>query len=115
MYENNRFPGNPPIMSDGRLFTDYRPHHDMERDIMVQYLPNSNPNYDEYRQFLNTNADEVKDNAYLKAWHASRCRNCYSKQMKNTGHEGTTIRNIFDDILNVIAKPKNLMQNKNNH
>ena len=106
---NNRFPGNPPVMNDGRLFTDYRSHHDIQQELINNHFPNGNPDYEQYRQYLNDHANELKDSAYLKSWYNTRCRNCNSQQQHNASNEGTTMRNTQTDIINIIAKPKNIM------
>ena len=58
----------PPVMSDGRMFTDYR------SDVRVnEYVKNLNKIYrdDEYRRFLQDNAEDILD----KQWEYEKERN----------------------------------------
>jgi len=54
---NNKYLNCPPLMSDGRLFTDYRPRGTID-NIIIQdgekYLPNFN-----YRTYMTNNANTI--------------------------------------------------------
>jgi len=65
---DNFFKGCPPVMEDGRLFTDYRMSHRRE-----QYNKSINGivRDDEYRLFLQNNAENIMD----KEWEYNRANN----------------------------------------
>ena len=64
---NNKFFNSSSRMSDGRLFTDYRPNHEINKHIIIN---NNIENTHNYRIFLTQNADEIikrnKNYIYLK-------------------------------------------------
>ena len=64
---NNKFFNSSARMSDGRLFTDYRPNHEINKHIVNN---NNIENTHNYRMFLSRNADEIikrnKNYIYLK-------------------------------------------------
>ena len=61
---DNFFRQCPPMMSDGRLFTDYRT--DVRMNEYVKYV-NDITRDDDYRMFLQTNADKILDNQWQHA------------------------------------------------
>lgn len=56
---DNQYKQCPPVMSDGRLFTDYRTA--VRREEYIKYQ-NNIVRDDEYRLFLEKNADKILDN-----------------------------------------------------
>ena len=64
---NNKFFNSSARMSDGRLFTDYRPNHEINKHIVNN---NNIENTHNYRMFLTSNAEEIiernKNYIYLK-------------------------------------------------
>ena len=64
---NNKFFNSSSRMSDGRLFTDYRPNHEINTHIVNN---NNIENTHNYRMFLTQNAEEIikrnKNYIYLK-------------------------------------------------
>lgn len=58
---DNFFKQCPPMMSDGRLFTDYRTP--VRRNEYVKYI-NDIVRDDEYRMFLQDNAETILDNEW---------------------------------------------------
>ena len=53
---NNKFFNAPPMMADGRNFTDYRPQCDVNNGLINE---NKLPNSHEYRMFLTQNAEKL--------------------------------------------------------
>ena len=77
---NNKYPGCPPRMADGRHFTDYRPNTDinnmirMNNDIINNYT---------YRNFLTDNAEKI-----MKINDKLSCdRNCCSPCTNNNNYD----------------------------
>jgi hypothetical protein len=71
---DNFFKTCPPVMDDARLFTDYRPSATRE-----QYLKNINGivNEDNYRIFLQKNADHIMD----KEWQFTKqTKSCFNNK-----------------------------------
>lgn len=64
---NNKFFNSSARMSDGRLFTDYRPNHEVNKHIINN---NNITDTHNYRMFLITNAEEIikrnRNYIYLK-------------------------------------------------
>ena len=56
---NNKHFNSPPLMADGRNFTDYRPNYELNNEIMDK---NKISNSHNYRVFLSRNADVLMDN-----------------------------------------------------
>ena len=56
---NNKFFNSPSRMSDGRLFTDYRPNYELNRYIEEE---NKIKNTHDYRMFLSRNAEKLMNN-----------------------------------------------------
>lgn len=85
---NNKFSSCPPRMSDGRMFTDYRPRCIANfavtgGDLEGNYdLPNSY----EYRQFLINNADNIMSKNRQNAYNNNACGPC-----TNPYNEGTML------------------------
>lgn len=70
---NNKFSNCPPLMADGRHFTDYRPR------CFSQYLvtPNGNfPSSFDYRMYLTRNADGIMKKNALDAYRTNVCGPC---------------------------------------
>lgn len=70
---NNKFFNCPPLMADGRHFTDYRPR------CFSQYLvtPNGNfPSSFDYRMYLTRNANEIMKKNVLDAYRTNVCGPC---------------------------------------
>lgn len=53
---NNKFFNSSSRMSDGRIFTDYRPNHEINKHIIDN---NKITNMNNYRLFLSRNAEEI--------------------------------------------------------
>ena len=53
---NNKFFNAPPMMADGRNFTDYRPQCDVNNGLINE---NKIPNSHEYRMFLTQNGEKL--------------------------------------------------------
>jgi hypothetical protein len=80
---NNKHFDCPPRMSDGRIFTDYRPRCDIN---FVDFLDASGRSMDsyKYRQYLTNNTDAIltrfRDNSYYSA----RCGPCMEPYNEGT-------------------------------
>ena len=65
---NNKFYNSAARMSDGRIFTDYRPNHEINKHIIEN---NKLVSSHEYRMFLDRNAEELikrnKEYIFLKS------------------------------------------------
>ena len=65
---NNKFFNSAARMSDGRIFTDYRPNHEINRHIINN---NKIENIHNFRMFLSRNAEEImkrnKEYIFLKS------------------------------------------------
>jgi len=65
---NNKFFNSAARMADGRIFTDYRPNHEINRHIINN---NKIENVHNFRMFLSRNADEImkrnKEYIFLKS------------------------------------------------
>lgn len=70
---NNKYFNCPPLMSDGRQFTDYRSHNYV--NDLIQQSNNTKSNY-EYRQFLIHNASKIMkmNNDYMNTMNG--CNEC---------------------------------------
>ena len=74
----------PPLMSDGRSATDYRPSCDVHSLILKQ---NQIKNSHELRMFLQRNADTIRENNtnhYLKR---NACGSCEPFHVDPNGHD----------------------------
>jgi len=58
---DNFFPRCPPIMEDGRHFTDYKSA--TRKNMFIMYI-NDITRDDDYRMFLQTNASEIADKEF---------------------------------------------------
>lgn len=58
---DNFFKNCPPVMSDGRLFTDYRTS--VHRDEYIKHINDINRD-DDYRLFLQSNAKQIMNNQW---------------------------------------------------
>lgn len=70
---NNKFFNCPPRMSDGRHFTDYRPH------CFGQFLmkaENEIPSSFDYRMYLTRNASEIMKKNAVDAYSSNKCGPC---------------------------------------
>jgi hypothetical protein len=67
---NNKKIACPQKMSDGRLFTDYRPR------CISNMLPDTNMNSYEYRQYLQANATKIMDATRREIYDANKCGPC---------------------------------------
>ena len=75
---NNYFKQCPPMMSDGRLFTDWRTA--VRRNEYVKFI-NNIVRDDEYRLFLEYNADRIMDND----WNYTRKhKSCWTNECVHT-------------------------------
>ena len=69
---DNYFKQCPPMMSDGRLFTDYR--STTQREENIKYI-NGIQNEDEYRMFLQNNADTIINREWQMNDKLKSCKN----------------------------------------
>jgi len=100
--ENNRFPGNPGIMSDGRTFTDYRPSVDVNYQLDHNALGHHHNDY-LYRQYLIANSKNLADQNYQ--WTQDRLKN---RNIHSQGFTQTIDSDHTASLLDFIARPKNL-------
>jgi hypothetical protein len=75
---NNKYKNCPAFMEDGRLFTDYRSSHYVDKFIQAE---NKIMNSFEYRMFLTRNGSQIinKNNDYIQKEYA--CSPCTAKTM----------------------------------
>lgn len=73
---NNVYEGCPPLMSDARFVTDYRPSCDVNNLIQVQ---NNIRNSYEYRLFLQQNAEQLMRISRGFAQRKNHCSPCDAK------------------------------------
>lgn len=71
---NNIHASYPPLMSDGRIYTDYK----------TNCNSNNNINSNEYRDFMISNATMIMNENTNKAW--NDCGNCNITRNKHTNH-----------------------------
>lgn len=71
---NNKFFGCPPLMSDGRHFTDYRPRCNIIHDMVKR--EDKNMSSYEYRQYLISNADSIMEKNRSTAIDKMACAPC---------------------------------------
>ena len=71
---DNYFKDCPAMMSDGRLFTDYRT--DVRANEYIKYI-NSIDNNDKYRIFLQSNATNFMDNEWNVFKEINSLFNCH--------------------------------------
>lgn len=101
---NNRFPGNPGIMNDGRFFTDYRPKADINDELNKKFLGHHHNDH-LYRQYLINNGKNICDENFYKLCQLAKCRNCHSQGLQN-GYDKCDDTATYMDF---VARPKNLM------
>lgn len=100
---NNKFPGNPGIMCDGRAFTDYRPNVDINNGLSSKFLGHHHNDH-LYRQYLTKNGQNIMDDNYERTFQKVKCRNCHSR-----AYVGNMIPGKPESFLEFAARPKNLM------
>ena len=105
---NNKFPGNPGIMCDGRLFTDYRPSVDVNEQLDTKYLGHHHNDY-LYRQYLTHNGKNLIDQEYQTVAHNVKCKNINSQKYTETGLPGVSSCDDTSAYIDFVARPKNLM------
>lgn len=83
---DNRYSNCPPKMSDGRMFTDYRPR--CVANFAASHIEGNFdlPNSYEYRQFLTANASAIMDKDRQAAYKNNYCGPCM-----NPYNEGTML------------------------
>jgi len=103
---NNKFPGNPGIMNDGRFFTDYRPKADVNAELNKKFLGHHHNDH-LYRQYLTANGKNIIDESFYKLCQLSKCRNFNSQGLNELpGHDKCDDTAAYIDF---VARPKNLM------
>lgn len=100
--ENPKFPGNPGLMCDGRLFTDYRHRDEQNQEINNQALGHHHNDH-LYRQYLTANGQNLMDRNLQKAEMHAKCRNINSQNFLEEVHSDVS------SLLDYVARPKNLM------
>lgn len=83
---DNFFKGCPAMMSDGRLFTDYRTS--IRTNEYIKYI-NGIERDDDYRLFLQSNAEQIMDNQWneikrTKTCNVNGCVHNYPTQMPSS-------------------------------
>ena len=105
---NNKFPGNPGIMCDGRLFTDYHPNVTVNEKLDKKYLGHHHNDY-LYRQFLIKNGKNLMDQDYQNVEENVRCKNIHSQKYTANGLPGHSKCDDTSAYIDFVARPKNLM------
>jgi hypothetical protein len=80
---NNKFPSCPPLMSDGRAFTDHRP----KGLVAVQDIVPTNLTSYEYRQHMERNGELVQSAMRRQVYEKNACGPCDSKKPPELGVE----------------------------
>ena len=84
---NNQYANCPPKMSDGRMFTDYRPRciANFATPGLSEIPGNYNlPNSFEYRQYLIKNAGDIMKKNSEASYAANSCAPCVNPYMEGT-------------------------------
>ena len=100
--ENNKFPGNPGVMCDGRCFTEYRPCRDIVQEIDNNALGHHHNDH-LTRQFLTANGKNLMDKNFQRTTDQMKCRNIHSQRF--TDQDVSKMSSLLD----YVARPKNLM------
>ena len=98
--ENNKFPGNPGIMADGRLFTDYRPNRDICHEIDWNALGHHHNDH-LTRQYFTANGQNLMNKNYKDTEIKCKCNNINSQNYVEPTERTS--------ILDYVARPKNMM------
>jgi hypothetical protein len=69
----------PAQMSDGRLFTDYRPSGDVYDSMIKGAIKKGIPNNYEYRQYMIANSEIMINDTHNYLYETRLCKNCTTK------------------------------------
>jgi len=109
---NNKFPGNPGIMADGRLFTNYTRGVDYNQLLNQKFLGHHHNDH-LFRQYLTHNGKNIIDEDLLRVSENTKCSNIHSKKLGHNIKDGHAqeVRpsNNNSAYIDFVARPKNLM------
>jgi len=105
---NNKFPGNPGIMADGRLFTNYTRNVDYTQLMNQKYLGHHHNDH-LLRQYLTHNGQNIMDENFLRISENTKCRNVHSKKLGHNAKDSARPGNNDSAFIDFVARPKNLM------
>lgn len=92
----------PPLMSDGRLFTDYRPNCDVH--LLIEQQNNVNNSYD-LKQFLTSHANDFRSINKDFYDNKASCKSCGSYKLSDPNKQISYWNNrkisIVDPIHNI--------------